>query len=387
MQVVKALSLPHTAERQAAAVRLLFGAFGLAVGTWGAQVPALAQRYGLEEGRLSLALLAAALGAVACLLNAPRAVARFGPRRCSQVSALLMCAVVGGALWGSGYALLLGLMLGFGVVSALLDVSINAEANQLELRSGRKLMSGMHAMFSLGCMAGALACSGLHRLGLPAAQQQLMFAVLLAPVFTAAARRLDGPGPSDPEAAPPLTLPRGAALWMGVVGMLAMVSEGAMFDWGALYLQQERHASAALGAFGFGCFSAAMTLGRLGGDRARSRLPAPRLLALSGSLSAVGMASALLAPGPAWALPGFVLVGLGLSTIVPLMFAAAGQLPNLSPAQGVASVSAVGYAGFLFGPPLIGALARGFGLSSALWVVAVFGALIALLARRVLAAP
>jgi hypothetical protein len=295
-----------------------------------------------------------------------------------------LCALIGLALQGQAYALLLALMLGFGAVTALLDVSVNAEANHLELALQRKLMSGMHAMWSLGCMGGALLVSGLHRLGVPAALQLAGFALVLAPVMLAAAQRLDGPGATADEAPPPLSLPRGAALWMGVIGALGMVTEGAMYDWGALFLQQERHSSPAFGAFGFGCFAAAMALGRLQGDAVRARVAAPSLLALSGGLAALGMAAALLAHVPAAALAGFALVGLGLANIVPIMFAAAGQIPGLPPAQGVAAVSAVGYAGFLIGPPLIGLLARVYGLAQALWVLVLFGALIGMTARRVL---
>lgn len=376
---------PPTLEHQTHAVRLLFAGFGLMAGTWGAQIPALTERYRLNEASLSGALLAAGLGAVSCLLVAPRLVARLGPRRCGLLTGVLLCTVLGLALWAQGYAVLLALMLSFGVASALLDVSINAEANTLEQRTGRKLMSNMHAMFSLGCMAGALACAGLHRVGVPAALQQLGFALLLAPLLMGAALRLDGPGEAPADTSPTFTLPRGPALWMGVLGMLGMVAEGALFDWGALYLQQERQASAALGALGFGCFSAAMTVGRLRGDAVRARVPAPRLLTLSGALAALGMTLALAVTEPQLAVVGFVLLGLGLSNIVPIMFAAAGQLPGVPPAQGVAAVSSVGYAGFLFGPPLIGGLARGYGLSNALWVVALFCALIAVMARRVLA--
>lgn len=375
---------PSTHRRWHFSVRAQFASLGLAMGVWGAQVPAVKQHYGLDEGELSIALLAAAAGAVLCLLSAAALVARFGARHCVRAAGTLMCMVLALVLQFESYGVLLALMLLLGAGSALFDVAINAEGSALEQRARRKLMSGLHAMFSLGGMAGALLVAGLFRLALPAPLQLGAVALLLAPFVLWSARSLTDER-ADSEAQPaPLAWPRGILLWMGLLTTLGMVAEGAMYDWSALYVHQELHTNAALGALGFAAFSAAMAVGRLFGDRVRERFAPVALLRRSGALAALGMALALAIGTPWAALAGFVLVGLGLANVVPVVFAAAGQVPGVAPAQGVAAVSAVGYLGFMIGPAMIGALARATTLSAALWAVALFAVLMALAARRVL---
>jgi len=149
-------------------------------------------------------------------------------------------------------------------------------------------------------------------------------------------------------------------------------------------VRQELHTDEATGALAFAAFSAAMAGGRLVGDWVRGHVAPIPLLRRSGALAAIGMALALLVGEPWAALLGFVLVGLGLSNVIPVVFAAAGQVPGIPAAAGVAAVSSVGYMGFMIGPPLIGLLARWTTLSAALWTVALFAALMGLAARAVL---
>jgi len=366
------------------AIRTLFFVLGAAMGVWGAQVPAVKAHYGLDEQTLSFALLAAAGGAVLCLLMAAALVERFGARRCVQGAGLLMLAALAVVLQTDRLGALFALMLLLGAGSALFDVAINAEANALEMARGRKVMSGLHAMFSLGGMAGALLCSLLHRAAAPPAQQLAGSALAMAATLWLAAGPLSAERSDSEEAPAPLAWPRGLLFWMGALTALCMVAEGSMYDWSALFIRQELGTDAATGALGFAAFSAAMAIGRLFGDRVRERFTPVALMRGSGVLATAGMALALTTAAPAVALFGFMLVGLGLANVVPVMFAAAAQVPGVSPAHGVAAVSSVGYLGFMVGPPLIGALARWSSLTAALWAVALFAVLLGLAARAVL---
>jgi fucose permease len=367
------------------AIRVQFFVLGMAMGVWGAQVPAVKAHYGLDEQSLSLALLAAAGGAVLCLLTAGALVARFGARHCILGAGLLMCAALATVLQSERFGVLLALMLLLGAGSALFDVAINSEGNALEMQAPRKVMSGLHAMFSLGGMAGALLCAGLHRAAVAPALQVAAAAPVLALVLLAAAPWLSSHRSDSEESPAPIAWPRGVLLWMGLLTGLCMVAEGSMYDWSALYVHQELRTDAATGALGFAAFSAAMAIGRLFGDRVRERLTPVALLRASGTLAALGMAIALSFGSPGAALLGFMLVGLGLANVVPVLFAAAAQVPGVAAAHGVAAVSSVGYLGFMVGPPLIGALARWSSLSAALWAVALFAVLMAAAARAVLA--
>ncbi len=365
------------------AIRTQFLVLGLAMGAWGAQVPSVKSHYALDERALSIALLCAAAGAVLCLFTAGMLVARFGARHCIQVAGLVMLASLLAVLQFQTYAVLLVLMLLYGAGSALVDVAINSEGNTLETRGERKVMSGLHAMFSLGGMAGALLSSGLHRVAVPAALQLAGIALALVPALLWAGARASGRHPNADDVHASIAWPRGALMWIGLLTALCMVAEGAMYDWSALFVRQELRTDEATGALGFAAFSAAMAAGRLVGDRVRERVATLMLLRGSGLLAAAGMALALSVGAPWAALLGFMFVGLGLANVVPVLYAAAAQVPGVSAAAGVAAVSSIGYMGFMVGPPMIGALASVTSLGTALWVVALFAVLTALAAPLV----
>ncbi|TXC66862.1 MFS transporter [Piscinibacter aquaticus] len=177
---------------------MLFFVLGAAMGVWGAQVPAVKQHHGLDEQMLSFALLAAAGGAVLCLLSAGALVERFGVRRCVLAGGRATLLALAAVLQVQQIGPLFALMVLLGAGSALFDVAINTDGNALEMASSRKVMSGLHAMFSLGGMAGALLCAALHRAGVAPAVQLagaavVMTGVLWAYVGTLSARLAGAP--------------------------------------------------------------------------------------------------------------------------------------------------------------------------------------------------
>ena len=152
-------------------------------------------------------------------------------------------------------------------------------------------------------------------------------------------------------------------------------------------MKQERASDASTAALAYASFSGAMAAGRFGGDWVRARVRSVTLLRFSGALGAAGMALALSVPHPVAALLGFALVGLGFANIVPVLFSAAGQLPGIAPAHGIAAVSAVGYFGLMAGPPLIGFIAQARSLAVGLVVVIVFAVVVSAFAKRALRYP
>ncbi len=144
---------------------------------------------------------------------------------------------------------------------------------------------------------------------------------------------------------------------LAVLCLLVMVTEGAMADWGGLYLRQDLGASAAVAALAFSFFTAGMTVGRVVGDRVNRRIGAVALLRWGALLTAIPLGSMLLIGRPAAALVGLFLIGLGVANGVPLMFSAAGRQPDIAPGPAIAAVSSMGSLGFLAGPPLFGVIA------------------------------
>jgi fucose permease len=178
------------------------------------------------------------------------------------------------------------------------------------------------------------------------------------------------PTASAPAAGPLFVVPRGRLAVLGVVALIAFMAEGAMGDWSAIYIRMDLGASPATAAWGFAAFSLTMAIGRFSGDRLVARFSPAAILVAGAVIGAATLAVALLVGHPAAAVVGFAGMGFGLANVAPIVFSAAGRLPELAPGIGIAAVSTAGYGGFLAGPPLIGLVAEASGLPVGLGLVA-----------------
>lgn len=374
------------------AARGLFLVLGMLCGAWGAHVPSVRSHYGLSEGLLSLVLLAGAVGAVSALFGAGRVVGRLGARRAAALSSVLLCAVLGSVLNHAGLWTLLPAMWALGATMSLFDVAINSEGTTLEAQGGRAVMSHLHGMFSVGGMAGAGGVALLLAHGVAAPVQLALLCTLLALASLWATRGMLSAAPAAAianvnagagAAHAHFAWPRGPLRVLGLLLLVGMLAEGVMVDWCVLYLKQELGLPQAQAALGYAAFAGAMALSRFAGDALRERLPERTLLRTGGLLAALAMAAVLLAADARVALLGFALAGAGLAPVAPILFSAATRVPGVSRAAAIASVTSVGYSGFLIGPPLIGAIASWSSLSWALGVVVLGALLLALGAGQV----
>ena len=380
----------HPLRRARHAVHAAFFVFGVIMATLGVHVPAIGAHYRLDDGGLSMALLTIAVGAVLCLIFAGRWIAAFGVRRVAALAACVMALALALLLQFDRFALLLIVMLVFGASVGLFDVAINTEGTFIEQALQRKVMSTMHGMWSLGGMTGAaLGAWWLERNVAPLVQMRSVAVGAVVVALVAVAVMLPAHvlhGDAGVKAQRWSGLPRAARralIALGVLAVLGLLAEGAIYDWSTLYLQRERGAAASLAAIGFACFSAAMAAGRFGGDWLRERVPATRLLRATALLSACAMAIVLLSGTVAWALAGLALLGLGLANVIPLLYVAASRVDGVSAATGIAVVSSLGWIGVVIGPPLVGGLAQASSLSWALWLVVLSSLALAAAAGRV----
>jgi len=365
------------------ASRAQFFSSGFIFATWGVHVPTVKAHYGLDEAQLGIALLAAGAGAMFGLTSAGRWIGRHGPRRIAALSGCVYALLLAGLIAMPGYFALMGLLAAFGLVTSVFDVAINTEAAQLEMQSGKPLMSGMHGMFSLGGMAGAASGSAVLAAGMSAqAHLLLVAAVMLLLVALSSTRMLPKAATGNTAGADhSFRLPRGPLAVLGVLAALGLIAEGAIYDWSVLYMQQELGSPQKQAALAYAAFSAAMAAARFGGDAMRARFTPIALLRGSGALAAASMTLVLLTDLPWLALVGFAGVGIGFANVVPILFGASARVPGVEPASGIASVSAVAYLGFMAGPAVIGLLARASSLTAALYVVVIFAAALAASAR------
>lgn len=354
---------------------------GLLFASWGVHVPTVKAQYGLSDAALSWLMLAAGIGALIGLSQVGKWVARHGTRKVLLLCGLFMCLPLALLLYMPGYVGLLVMLFCYGLFNGSFDVAMNAEAVAVEKAYARPIMSSFHGFFSLGGMAGALVASGIAAAGIPPAWSLIgICAIGYGFIALASSRMLPVEATHSPEEAhASFSLPSGTILLLGVMSALGMVGEGAMYDWSTLYMRDELGSPQQLAALAYGAFSAAMALGRFGGDWARARLGDRSMLRLTAWLSTIAMGATLAIAHPLAALIGFGLVGIGFSNMVPVMFSVAAKVPGVTPAKAIAGVSSLGYVGFMMGPPMIGYIAHNTRLSLALLVVAVFAAAVALL--------
>lgn len=370
-------------RRAVHASRVQFATLGMLSGAWGVHVPSAKAHFGLDEAQLSGLLLAAAVGALMCLLFAGRLVAALGVRRTAQLTALSMAASLAVLLWLPSLPLALAVMALFGASSSLFDMAINAEGTAIEVLSGRAVMSGLHGMFSVGGMVGAGVSAALLHAGMAPGVQLALFALAVGGLSCGLALGMLEAHPRSEGEDVHFTWPRGPLLLIGLLILAGMTAEGVMYDWSVLYLKQELAQPQAFAALGYMSFSAAMAATRFAGDRLRERVPQARLLGGGSALAAVAMAVVLVVGHPWVTLAGFALVGAGLATVVPILYNAATLVPGTSRAAAIAAASSIGYGGFMLGPPLIGAIAHASSLSWALGVLVVAAGTLALCARWV----
>ena len=378
--------VPVGRDRLAAATRstrLIFLLSGIGMAAWAPMVPYAKARLGLDDAQLGLMLLAFGGGSMASMPLVGWLSHRFGNRRVIVASGWLLCLAPPVLALAPNVAVLTMALLYFGVMLGAVDVAMNAHAVEVERREGRVLMSGFHGLFSVGGLGGAAGMSALLAFGLPLPLAALAVSALLAALVL----RLRGgllPGVTGTVAGHgPFRVPHGLVLLLGLLCFVSFMAEGSMLDWSAVFLRDCRGFAPSTAGIGYACFSIAMALGRLGGDRLVQRIGPVWAVRAGAGLAATGFALAACAPWPEASLAGFVLIGLGASNIVPVMFSAAGRLPGVSPAIAIAAVTMLGYAGLLSGPALIGLMSRLAGLPLALAAVAGLLLLVAASARIV----
>jgi fucose permease len=355
---------------------------GAAIGAWVAQIPWVQERFDLSKSAMGLVIVGMAIAVILALPVAGQAIVRHGSERIVWVGGIAMALAINLPVLAPHPILVAAGLFVLGAASATQDVAMNSHGVKVEKDLGRPIMSSLHAGWAFGGMAGAGFSALCSALGLDARVTVAITSALLLALLYLSASRIGHGSAAEGEATPRFTLPSHGVVLLAILCLLVMVTEGAMADWGGLYLRQDLGASAALAALAYSFFTAGMTVGRVAGDWINHRIGAVALLRWGALLTGIPLGAMLLIGQPAVALAGLFLVGLGVANGVPLMFSAAGRLPDTAPGPGIAAVSSMGSLGFLAGPPVIGVLADALSLPWALSTL-ILGALVVFaLARR-----
>ena len=365
------------------ATRAQFANLGFVAGVWGVHVPSVKARYALDARTLALALLATSVGSVLTLTLAGRIVGRLGARRASVIAGWGFCLALGLTLVLPGLWSLVPVLVLFGASESVFDVAINAEGTMLETLGRRAVMSGFHGMFSLGSMFGAGAAALMLRVSIAAPLQLALVGGVVAVSVVLSSRGMLEVHPGTDAEQAHFAWPRGTLLLIGMLICVGMLAEGVMYNWSVLYVQQELRAPQERAALAYVAFAGATAAMRFAGDAVRARVSERAMLVAGPLLAACAMLFVLLLARPWAAMLGFALVGVGLATVVPILYNAATRVPGVSRAAAIASVSSIGYLGFMIGPPIIGAIAHATTLTVAMGTLVVASLLLVSGARRV----
>jgi len=369
-------------RRAHVAIALTFVAFGTVDGTWVARLPALKHRLGLDSGELGLVIFSVSLAATLLLPVSGWLTSRRGSRGPTGLGLLVTAAGLTAAAFAPSLYTLVPAACLLGAGFSVVDVAANAHGVALEQRLGRPVLSALHGAWSFGLLAGSGIAAGAAAagVGLRAQFPAVSLGVVVAAIVLGP-RLLPGAEDAAVDTAH-FAWPGGALALPALLTFCSMFVESATMNWSAVFLSGPAHASAAVGAGGVVAYSVAMVAARLAGDSLTVRFGVAGLARRGGALTCAGVALALVTRSPVPALAGFALVGAGCAALVPALFRVAAAAPGVSSGAGIAAVATAGYTGGVVNGPAIGFLARGVGLTAALSLVAVAGAVIAMLGPR-----
>jgi MFS family permease len=362
----------------------VFFVHGFLFASWTAHIPDLKQHLSLSDGRLGLALLGAPIGSVLAMVLAARILPRVGSRKMVRLALLGYC-VTGPfiGLTGSLGTFFIAFLL-WGFFQGMLDVSMNTQAIAVERFSARVLMPGFHGSWSCGALVGAVTGASAVALGLSLSTQLLVLAIPCLLVVGWLSTRMipDRQVGDDPESSRGSRQGRQGVLQreliiLGGIAFCDMLCEGAVADWAAVYLRNSVHTASLVAGMGFAIYALAMLAVRLSGNRLFTRFAAHRLLPLLALLATLGFAGGLVIASPVSVLVGFALLGAGLGSVVPMTLSAAGALGHVNTGKAVASVAGCGWAGYVVGPVVIGAIASSTTLHAALFLIPVLTGIVA----------
>ena len=366
------------------AVSAFFFCQGIAFASWASRIPDIKSKLLLTDAALGSLLLLLPAGQLIAMPFSGRLVTRFGSKKVLRICAVLyVICLTNLGLAAQSWHLALGLFL-FGVCGNMCNISVNTQAIRAEKLYGRPIMTSFHGVWSTAGFAGAA-------IGLLMMSQHItpyvhfwIVAALVIMIILVSQKYLQwGRSSVAIEKRSFFSKPDGVLMQLGIIGFVSMASEGAMFDWSGVYFQDVVRAPKSYIALGYLCFMTAMASGRFAGDRLIARLGRKKMLRISGILISSGLFISVLFPHIISATLGFLVVGFGVSSIVPMVYSAAGKHTKIPAGIALASVSSISFLGFLIGPPLIGYIAEILSLRYSFAVIGLLGISISLMVSKI----
>ncbi|MES2734516.1 MAG: MFS transporter [Bacteroidota bacterium] len=368
-------------------IRTAVGAFffimGLCFASWASRIPNIQSQLHLSDAGLGGVLFALPAGLMAGLPLSGWLVTRYGSRQIVILAAVMYASTLPFIGLVQEPWQLVGVLFMYGLWGNLGNISVNTQAVGTELLYGRSIIASFHGIWSLAGFTGAAIGALMVSLNVSPFAHFCCISVIAYLLVLVFYKNILPQDASRDSSQPLFVRPNGALLLLGLIAFCCMICEGAMFDWSGVYFHKVVQVSEQLTTLGYVAFMSTMAGGRFIGDWLVVRLGMKRLVQLNGVLIASGLLIAVFFPYLPTATVGFLLVGMGVSTVVPLVYGAAGKSKTMSAGVALAAVSSISFFGFLLGPPLIGFIAQAASLRWSFAIVAVLGFCTTILIRKV----
>jgi len=357
---------------------------GLIFASWASRIPDIKQTLNLSDGQLGQVLFAMPLGQLLMMVFSGILVNRVGSRTILTVAMILYGIMLTAIGLASSFMLLFLALFFFGVSSNMANIAVNTQAVGLEALYKRNIMSSFHGLWSLGGLTGGIIGAVLAQTTLSVFNHfslVLALAVVGIIVFSKSLLQEDVKDTAEANNKKAFKLDK-AIIILGLIGFASMFCEGTMFDWSSVYFSTVIQPEESLVRLGYIASMGAMTFGRFIADRFVNRYQASTVIKYCGILITAGLLLATVQPGLILSTLGFLLIGLGVSSIVPICYSAAGRLKTISASIAITAVSSISFLGFMIGPPLIGLVSEITDLRIALLLSSIFGLLIIILSKK-----
>jgi MFS family permease len=373
--------ISFTKNKPVLAVGFLFATSSLLFGTWVAAIPGIKEKLLLTDGSLGLSLLLSPLGAITGMLLSTRVFSKIPVGRWMFIGYLTLCVLMVAQINSVNRPMFWCCLYLYGMFSFLNGVSSNATVNLLEKKQESLFMSTCHGMYSLGGAVSAGLAALLFYFHISSAVQIILVATLIAfTIFFSRHYLLANIDIIHSRSG--IKLPSLSILGISFICMVTFMAEGCVADWSAIYMKEIMFAPKEMLSLGYAGFSIAMTIGRLNGDHYIAKIGSKNIVVGGCLIATAGFIMVVTAPVVLMAIAGYVLVGIGCSSIVPVLFSASANIPGVSTVEGFAMVTTGGIIGFLTGPSLIGFISEKTDLSKALSLLIIMALLAAFVAWR-----
>ncbi len=362
------------------AVSVMFFLHGLCFASWAGRIPSIQENLQLSSATLGAILFALPAGFFVSLPFAGWLVGLLGSKRV-VVTAAALYSVSLLFIGFSSTALALTISLfAFGFFANLLNISINTQAVIVERLYAKKLMATFHGLWSVAGFAGAAIGTLMIGSEIAPYKHYIFISVVILIATALCSFYLVTHDDASEEKRPLFAMPDRSLLNLGIIAFCSMMAEGAMFDWSGLYFSQVISTSAELTGLGYTTFMIAMAGMRFFADGLSTKFGLKKLIQASGILTTAGLLLAVIQPTLIPSLIGFLLIGMGVSSVVPIVASAAGKSKVLSPGTALTAVSSLGFMGLLIGPPIIGFIAQATSLRVSFLAISVMSVAVILFA-------